>query len=101
MNRPLRLKSSSALYHVTSPGDRREAIHEDGIPHAQGRSPAPPRADFVGREIGDAAMAAAGATGNYRYQRIAKVLCVHFTMVERVLPARAVRTGESWPGLMQ
>src|SRR5574338_76778 len=29
MSRPLRLEFSGALYHVTSRGDRREAIYED------------------------------------------------------------------------
>ncbi|RLA19583.1 MAG: addiction module toxin RelE, partial [Gammaproteobacteria bacterium] len=28
MARPLRLEFSGALYHVTSPGNRREAIYE-------------------------------------------------------------------------
>jgi hypothetical protein len=29
MSRPLRLEFAGALYHVTSRGDRREAIYED------------------------------------------------------------------------
>lgn len=29
MTRPLRLESPNAIYHVTSRGDRREAIYED------------------------------------------------------------------------
>jgi len=29
MSRPLRLEYAGALYHITSRGDRREAIYED------------------------------------------------------------------------
>ena len=87
MSGPLRLRFSGALYHVTSRGDRREAVHEDGIPDEQRRPPAPRLADFVGREIGDAAMAAADATGDWSCQRIAKVLGVHFTLLARVARA--------------
>lgn len=87
MNRPLRLEFCGALYHVTSRGDRREAVHEDGIPHARRRPPAPRLADFVGREIGDAAMAAADATGNNSRQRIAEAMGVHFTLLARVARA--------------
>ena len=87
MSGPLRLRFSGAMYHVTSRGDRREAIHEDGIPDEQRRPPAPRLADFVGREIGDAAMAAADATGDWSCQRIAKVLGVHFTLLARVARA--------------
>ena len=29
MSRPIRIEFSGALYHVTSRGDRREAIYED------------------------------------------------------------------------
>ena len=87
MSRPLRLEFCGALYHVTSRGDRREAVHEDGIPDEQRRPPAPPRADFVGREIGGAAMAAVDTTGNNSRQRIAKVLGVHFTLLARVARA--------------
>lgn len=87
MSGPLRLRFSGAMYHVTSRGDRREAIHEDGIPDEQRRPPAPPRADFVGREIGGAAMAAVDTTGNNSRQRIAEAMGVHFTLLARVARA--------------
>lgn len=87
MSGPLRLRFSGALYHVTSRGDRREAVHEDGIPDEQRRPPAPPRADFVGREIGGAAMAAVDTTGNNSRQRIAEAMGVHFTLLARVARA--------------
>ena len=83
----MRLRFSGAMYHVTSRGDRREAIHEDGIPDEQRRPPAPPRADFVGREIGGAAMAAVDTTGNNSRQRIAEAMGVHFTLLARVARA--------------
>ncbi len=31
MSRPIRIEFSGALYHVTSRGDRREAIYEDDV----------------------------------------------------------------------
>lgn len=87
MSGPLRLRFSGAMYHVTSRGDRREAIHEDGIPDEQRRPPARLLADLVGRELGDAAMAAVDTTGNNSRQRIAEAMGVHFTLLARVARA--------------
>ena len=73
MRETLRLEFCGALFHVTSRGVRREAICQDDLAHAQPRPPAPPLTGRVGREIGDAAMAAADATGNGSCQQIAKL----------------------------
>ena len=72
MVRPLRIEFAGAVYHVTSRGDRREAIYEDTVPRAQRRPPAPSLED-IAPSHGEQklAMVAAYATGAYSYRDIA------------------------------
>ena len=99
MSRPVRIEFPDALYHVTARGDRREDIFDDDqdrrtflstleqvITQLNLLIQTPDGNLSKGmRQLKNAAIVAAYATGEYSYQQIADYFGMHFTTVGNIV----------------